>query len=101
MMRTLMAVTILICLFGPSAEARSRHPHHHYYRYHHYHQHYHHYHGRHQHYAGSQERGAAGTCARRSAAIPDHPIVLRDRGPTMGRMRMVRLSEQCLASPRR
>ena len=50
MMRTLMAVTILICLFGSSAEARSRHPHHHYYRYHHY--HHHHSEGRHQHYAG-------------------------------------------------
>jgi hypothetical protein len=54
MMRTLMAVTILICLFGSNAEARSRHHHHHHYRYRHYHQHYHHHHseGRHQHYAG-------------------------------------------------
>jgi hypothetical protein len=51
MMRTLMAVTILICLFGSSAEARSRHHHHHYYRYRHYHHHYHHSEGRHQHYA--------------------------------------------------
>jgi hypothetical protein len=52
MMRTLMAVTILICLFGSSAEARSRHHHHHYYRYRHYHHYYHHSEGRHQHYAG-------------------------------------------------
>jgi hypothetical protein len=57
-MRTLMAVTILVCLFGSNAEARSRHYHHHYYH-HHYHRHHHHYYyhyrradGRHYRYAG-------------------------------------------------
>jgi hypothetical protein len=54
MMRTLMAVTILICLFGSSAQARSRHHHHHYYRHYHYHHHSHHYYseGRHHHDVG-------------------------------------------------
>jgi hypothetical protein len=55
-MLTLMAVTMLICLFGSSAEARSRHHHHHhYYRHHHYHHHYYYHHpseGLRHHYAG-------------------------------------------------
>ena len=58
MMRTLMAVTVLICLFGSSAEARSRHHHHHHYyrhhhhRYHHQHRHYRHWtHGSYHHHA--------------------------------------------------
>jgi hypothetical protein len=40
MMRTLMAVTILVCLLGSTAQARSHHNHsrHHYYRHHHHHQ---------------------------------------------------------------
>ena len=49
-MRTLMAVTVLGCLFASSAEARPHH-HHHYYRHHHYY-HHHHAYGRHSHYAG-------------------------------------------------
>ena len=32
------------------------------------------------------ERGVDGTCARRSAAIPDHPIILPDRGLTSDQM---------------
>jgi hypothetical protein len=55
MMRTLMAVTVLVCLFASSAEARSRHHHHHhhhYYRHHHHYYHHHHAYGRHSHYAG-------------------------------------------------
>jgi hypothetical protein len=54
-MRTLMAVTVLVCLFASSAEARSRHHHHHhhhYYRHHHHYYHHHHAYGRHSHYAG-------------------------------------------------
>jgi len=92
MMRTLMAVTILVCLFGSNAEARSRH------------------------YIITtttttttatttttttitvvlmavitampvgREHGADGSCARKSAAIPDHPIILRDRGLTTDQM---------------
>jgi hypothetical protein len=56
MMRTLMAVTISVCLFGSSAEARSRHHHHHHYHHHNYSHHHRYYHhradGRHYHYAG-------------------------------------------------
>jgi hypothetical protein len=44
MMRTFMAVTALVCLFGSSAEARAGHHH----RHHHYSHHYRH----HEHYAG-------------------------------------------------
>jgi hypothetical protein len=49
MMRTLMALTVLVCLFGSSAEARARHHHHHYSYHHHY---YHHAYGSRHHYAG-------------------------------------------------
>jgi hypothetical protein len=33
-----------------------------------------------------QEHGADGTCARRSAVIPAHPIILHGRGLTMDQM---------------
>lgn len=80
MMRTLMAVTALIVVFGSNAEARS-HSHHH-----HYHHRHHRADGRHFHYAVDRERGVDGICAHRSAAIPDHLIILRGRGLTMVRM---------------
>ena len=105
MMRTLMAVTILVCLFGSSAEARSRHHHHHlhlhhyyrhhhhhYYRHHHYHRYHHHADGQYYHYAGRPRAWCGWYMRSQVGSDRDRHIILQDRGLTTDQMLVARLS---------